>query len=63
MTSHITEKQVETLSGQVERVTFHSAESGFCVLKVKVQGHEELVTVVGHQASTTAGEYIEATGS
>jgi exodeoxyribonuclease V alpha subunit len=58
-----TEKQVESLSGPVERVTFHSAESGFCVLKVKITGHDDLVTVVGYNASATAGEYIEASGS
>ena len=29
----------EPLSGLVERVTFHSAETGFCVLRVKVRGH------------------------
>jgi len=63
LSANTTEKQVELLTGPVERVTFHSAESGFCVLKVKVHGHEELVTVVGHNASATAGEYIEARGS
>jgi exodeoxyribonuclease V alpha subunit len=63
LSANTTEKQTEMLSGPVERVTFHSAESGFCVLKVKVHGHDELVTVVGHNASATAGEYIEASGS
>lgn len=29
----------ESLSGLVERVTFHSDETGFCVLRVKVKGH------------------------
>ncbi|WP_418904055.1 hypothetical protein, partial [Cereibacter sphaeroides] len=38
----------ELLAGLVERVTFHSAESGFCVLRVKARGHRDLVTVVGH---------------
>ena len=28
-------------------LTFHSAESGFCVLRIKARGHRELVTVVG----------------
>jgi exodeoxyribonuclease V alpha subunit len=55
-------KPTETLSGQVERVTFHSAESGFCVLKVKVKGQDDLLTVVGFNASAMAGEHIEATG-
>jgi exodeoxyribonuclease V alpha subunit len=27
----------EYLQGSVERVTFHSPESGFCVLRVKVR--------------------------
>jgi hypothetical protein len=35
------------LAGLVERVTFHSAETGFCVLRVKVRSHRELVTVLG----------------
>jgi exodeoxyribonuclease V alpha subunit len=37
----------EHLAGSVERVTFHSEETGFCVLRVKVRGHRDLVTVVG----------------
>jgi len=28
----------ETLAGSIERVTFHSEQSGFCVLRVKVKG-------------------------
>ena len=35
----------EALAGLVERVTFHSPETGFCVLRVKVRGQRELVTV------------------
>ena len=46
----------------MERVTFHSEESGFCVLRVKVKGHLELVTVIGSAASITPGEYIECLG-
>jgi exodeoxyribonuclease V alpha subunit len=47
----------------VERVTFHSPESGFCVLRVKVRGHREPVTVVGAAAAITAGEFVQASGS
>ena len=53
----------EQLTGAVERVTFHSEESGFCVLRVKVRGHRDLVTVVGTAATITPGEYIEGNGS
>ena len=56
----------ETLSGTVERVTFHSTESGFCVLKVqaRAKGHfsRDLVPVVGHAPAVGAGEWITATG-
>src|SRR5712691_7536601 len=52
----------EQLTGAVERVTFHSEETGFCVLRVKVRGHRDLVTVVGTAATITPGEYIEGQG-
>ena len=52
----------EVLAGAVERVTFHSEESGFCVLRVKARGHRELVTLVGHAAAIAAGEWITASG-
>jgi exodeoxyribonuclease V alpha subunit len=50
------------LAGLVERVTFHSAETGFCVLRVKVRGHRDLVTVLGSAADVHAGESIQASG-
>ena len=50
------------LAGLVERVTFHNADSGFCVLCIKVRGHRDLVTVLGAAPSITAGEYIQASG-
>src|ERR671931_2041894 len=53
---------IEHLTGAVERVTFHSEETGFCVLRVKVRGHRDLVTVVGTAATITPGEYIEGQG-
>ena len=53
---------VETLAGTVERVTFHNAESGFCVLKVQARGKRDLVPVIGHAPAIGAGEWITATG-
>ncbi len=52
----------ETLSGVVERVTFHNEENGFCVLRVKASGLRDLATVVGHAPAVTAGEFLDATG-
>jgi exodeoxyribonuclease V alpha subunit len=53
---------VEHVSGLIERVTFQSGESGFCVLRVKVRGHQDLVTVVGTAPQVQAGEWLEAEG-
>lgn len=52
----------EVLVGVVERVTFHNAENGFCVLRIKARGHRELVTIVGHAAAISAGEWLTASG-
>lgn len=52
----------ETLSGSIERVTFHSEESGFCVLKVKTKNQRDLVTVIGNSMTVTAGEFIDCNG-
>lgn len=59
---HSADNPLEKLQGSVERVTFHSESSGFCVLRVKVKGQRELITVIGSAASVTAGEYIECAG-
>jgi exodeoxyribonuclease V alpha subunit len=53
----------EALAGLVERVTFHNADSGFCVLRVKVRGQRDLVTVVGHAAAIAAGEWVQMSGT
>jgi exodeoxyribonuclease V alpha subunit len=52
----------EVLAGMVERVTYQNVENGFCVIRVKVRGHRELATVVGHAAAISAGEWVTATG-
>src|SRR6266852_3971975 len=52
----------EVLAGLVERVTYHNAENGFCVLRAKARGHRDVVTVVGHAATISAGEWITASG-
>ena len=53
----------EAIAGIVERVTFHNPENGFCVLRVKARGHRDLVTVVGHAANVTAGEFVQVDGT
>ncbi len=50
------------ITGLIERVTFHSEETGFAVLRVKGKGHRDLVTVVGSLATVNAGEWVTAQG-
>jgi exodeoxyribonuclease V alpha subunit len=53
----------ETLTGLVERVTFHNPDNGFCVLRVKARGQRDLVTLVGHAPVISAGEFVQSTGT
>ncbi len=57
-----TKQFAESLSGLIERVTFHNEENGWAVLKVKAKGHPDLVTLVGSLASVSAGEWVTAEG-
>lgn len=52
----------ERVQGIIERVTFHSVESGFCVLRIKVKARRDLVTVIGKAVSVSAGENVECSG-
>jgi len=62
MKSEPTPSDREVLTGLVERVTYQNA-GGFCVLRVKARGHPELVTLMGHAAAISAGEWITAAGN
>ena len=53
----------ETLTGSIERITFHNPDNGFCVLKVAVQGRPELATIIGTSATVNAGEIVQADGN
>ena len=53
---------LESLAGAIERVTFFNEENGFAVLKVKVKGHREPVTVLGSLPCVSAGEWLTAEG-
>ena len=52
-----------SLGGMVEHVVFHSAESGFCVLRVRTESQSDAATVVGKCPSVSPGERIRAEGS
>ncbi len=52
----------ESLTGLIERVTYHQPDSGFCVLQLKVRGQRDLVTLVGHASIVSPGEYVDGVG-
>ena len=48
----------EEIAGLVERVTYFNEESGFAVLRVKVRGRRDQVTVLGPVPAISAGEWL-----
>ena len=50
------------IKGQVERITFYNEENGYTIAKMKVQGRNGLVTVVGNLFSVSPGEMLELSG-
>jgi exodeoxyribonuclease V alpha subunit len=53
---------VSNIQGQIERVTYHDEENGFTILRLKVPGYRELVTLAGNLMAPLAGQIINATG-
>ena len=53
----------DTVTGIIERVTFHNPENGFVVLRVQVPGQKDPVTVVGELPRVVPGEHLEACGA
>lgn len=52
----------ETLTGVVERLTYHSEESGYTVARLKRERASELTTIVGSFANIQAGQTLQLTG-
>lgn len=61
MTRALPERQ--TLSGQIERVTYTNPENGYTVARMRVRGRRDLVTVVGRFMEPTPGEVLEMDGT
>lgn len=57
------QSELEHIKGTIERITFHSEQTGFCVLRVKSKSQKDLVTVIANTASIAAGEFIECHGA
>ena len=53
---------IEQLQGVVERLTFHSDESGYTVARLKAPRTCELITIVGSFANIQAGQTLQLQG-
>ena len=56
------EEVSETLSGEIERIIYHNAESGFTIVRMIEEGTGHGLTLVGSMASVREGELVAATG-
>ncbi|MBD2098942.1 ATP-dependent RecD-like DNA helicase [Trichocoleus sp. FACHB-591] len=54
--------QTEQLQGVVERLTFHSEESGYTIARLKAPRARDLVTIVGNFSSIQAGQTLQMQG-
>jgi len=53
---------VESLQGVVERLTYHSEESGYTVARLKAPRTSELITITGSFATIQAGQTLQLQG-
>lgn len=60
MTEQSNDKNLELLSGQIERIVFRN-DNDWSVLRVKVKGYSELVTIVGI-TNARPGEHVTTNG-
>ncbi len=54
---------MESLQGVVERLTYHSEESGYTVARLKAPRTSELVTITGNFAHIQAGQTLQLHGT
>ena len=54
--------QLESIEGIVERITFHSDESGYTVARFKVPRTADLITIIGNFAQIEAGQTLKLSG-
>ncbi len=53
---------MEYLRGVTERITYSNDDTGFSVIKIKVKGYADLVTVVGSMAGVNVGSVLGIEG-
>lgn len=56
------DNSLEQIQGVVERLTYHSEESGYTIARLKVLKQKELITVVGNFAAIQSGQTLAIEG-
>lgn len=54
--------QYQTITGAVERITYHNQQNGYTVLRLFLPGHKEPVTVTGNFSAVAPGESLRLVG-
>jgi len=62
MTTSLAGPTSTNVEGSVERVTFYNAENGFSVVRLRIRGHREPITVVGTLPAAQPGERLALVG-
>ncbi|MEM9272588.1 MAG: ATP-dependent RecD-like DNA helicase [Cyanobacteria bacterium P01_F01_bin.143] len=62
MTSSTVTAPLSSLTGVIERITFHSEESGYTVARLNTGNVKQLITVVGSFANLQAGQTLQLQG-
>lgn len=57
------DRSVRELTGQIEKITYHDAESGYTVLRVQINGYQEPITAVGMMSAPAVGSILQLRGS
>ena len=54
---------LSSLTGVIERITFHSSESGYSVARLNTGNVKQLITIVGSFANIQAGQTLQLQGT
>ncbi len=55
--------KTDYLQGVIERLTFHSEETGYAIARLKVPRSQDLITIVGNFANIQAGQTLALEGT
>ena len=62
MTSSTVNEPLSSITGVIERITFHSSESGYTVARLNTGNVKQLITIVGSFAHIQAGQTLQLQG-